>query len=66
MRVVVEVVFLYLLYIFMTGISKLVDCDFDFLRQPRNVELEVCLMGKAISWAATVPEGVESGTKSRQ
>lgn len=46
------------------GVSKLVDNNTGVAGQPRNVEYEVSNMGKAISGAAVLSEGVECTEKS--
>lgn len=44
---------------FVAGISKLVDCYTDLLRQPGDVEYEVCNLGKELSWAAALSQGLD-------
>jgi len=45
------------------GVSKILDCNIGVFGQPRYVEFEVSNMGKAISWAAVLPKGVECTAK---
>lgn len=41
------------------GVSKCLDWHIGVLGQPRNVESEVCNVGKAVSWAAVISQGLD-------
>lgn len=41
------------------GVSKRLDCDIGVVGQPRNVEPEICNLGKTVSWAAVISQGLE-------
>jgi len=41
------------------GVSKRLDQHIGVVGQPRNVESEVCNVGKAVSWATVISEGLD-------
>ena len=62
MIIFLNFIFLMCLHI-LAGVSKLLDDYIGLLGQPRHVELEVCNMGKAVPWATTLSQGLDSGSK---